>query len=52
MPRITPAQRVYNMIKGLEELMEEYREPHHAWLRGDIQKAIDALRKVAKSLVG
>jgi len=49
---IKPAQRVNNMVKGLEELMEEYREPHHAWLRADIQQAINALRRVAKSLVG
>jgi len=52
MPKITPAKRVDNMIKGLEELMEEHREPHHASLRMDIQQAINALRKVWKNLVG
>ena len=49
---ITPAKRVENMIKGLEELIEEYRTPEYAGLRADIQQAMNALRKVWKSLVG
>ena len=52
MPKITPAKRVDNMVKGLEELIEEYRTPEYAGLRMDIQQAINALRKVWKSLVG
>ena len=49
---IKPAKRVENMIKGLEELIEEYRTPEYAGLRADIQQAMNALRKVWKSLVG
>lgn len=49
---VKPAKRVENMIKGLEELVEEYRTPEYAGLRADIQQAMNALRKVWKNLAG
>jgi len=52
MAKHTAAKRVDNMIKGLEELIEEYRRPEHAGLRRDIGEAMAALRKVWKNLVG
>jgi len=52
MSRITPAQRVRNMISGLEELIEEFSGIEYAGLRANIHQSIKALWKVWKNLVG
>lgn len=52
MPKVSAAKRVQNMIDGLEELEAEYSGPAFEGLVADIRKAIQALERVRKSLVG
>lgn len=54
MTKISPAKRVENMIKGLEELRNELydRGPHYDGVIRDITQALIALDKVRKSLRG
>lgn len=54
MTKISPATRVENMIKGLEELQNELYDlgPHYDGVIRDITQALSTLDKVRKSLRG